>query len=64
MRRFDCPRALELLREAVVEYRPTGQMHNLVWTRQQALAQPADQRKVTDLQRRRARGGPPDALRH
>jgi nucleoside-diphosphate-sugar epimerase len=64
MRRFDCPRALELLREAVVEYRPTEQMHDLVWTRQQALAQPTDASKVTDLQSRRARGRPPDALRH
>jgi FlaA1/EpsC-like NDP-sugar epimerase len=64
MRRFDCPRALEILREAVVEYRPTEQMHDLVWTRQQALAHPPDAGKVTDLQTRRARGGPPDALRH
>jgi hypothetical protein len=38
---------------------------NLVWTRQQALAQPPEaSSKVTDLQTRRARVGPPDALRH
>jgi hypothetical protein len=40
-------------------------MHNLVWSRQQALVQPTEaSSKVTDLQSRRARGGPPDALRH
>jgi hypothetical protein len=33
-------------------------MHDLVWTRQQALADPPDAGKVTDLQSRRARGAP------
>jgi hypothetical protein len=64
MRRFDCPRALDLLREAVVEYKPAEHMHDLVWTRQQTAISAADQRKVTDLQSRRSRAQPTDASRH
>jgi FlaA1/EpsC-like NDP-sugar epimerase len=64
MQRLDCQRALEVLREAVVEYRPAEQMHDLVWARQLAAAQPPEAGKVTDLQSRRARGLPPDAARH
>jgi FlaA1/EpsC-like NDP-sugar epimerase len=62
MRRFDCPRALQLLREGVAEYLTSEPVHDLVWSRQQVQA--ADQRKVTDLQARRARATPPDTQRH
>jgi FlaA1/EpsC-like NDP-sugar epimerase len=51
MGRFDCPRALQLLGEVVVEYKPAPESHDLVWARQAAL--PADDRKVTSLKVRR-----------
>ncbi len=51
MSRFDCPRALQLLSEVVVEYKPAPEPHDLVWARQVAL--PADDRKVTSLKLRR-----------
>jgi FlaA1/EpsC-like NDP-sugar epimerase len=51
MGRFDCPRALQLLSEVVVEYKPAPESHDLVWARQAAL--PADDRKVTSLKVRR-----------
>jgi len=51
MGRFDCPRALQLLSEVVVEYKPAPEPHDLVWARQVAL--PADDRKVTSLKVRR-----------
>ena len=51
MSRFDCPRALQLLSEAVVEYKPAPEPHDLVCARQAAL--PADDRKVTSLKVRR-----------
>jgi FlaA1/EpsC-like NDP-sugar epimerase len=51
MNRFDCPRALQLLGEIVVEYKPAPESHDLVWARQ--LAVPADDRKVTSLKVRR-----------
>ena len=51
MARFDAPRALELLREAVVEYTPAPQMHDLVWARREAAAD--DEGKVTSLTARR-----------
>ena len=51
MNRFDCPRALQLLSEVVVEYKPAPESHDLVWTRQAAV--PADDRKVTSLKVRR-----------
>ena len=51
MSRFDCPRALQLLSEVVVEYKPAPESHDLVWARQVAL--PADDRKVTSLKVRR-----------
>jgi FlaA1/EpsC-like NDP-sugar epimerase len=51
MSRFDCPRALQLLSEVVVEYKPAPESHDLVWARQAAL--PADDRKVTSLKVRR-----------
>lgn len=51
MSRFDCARALELLQQAVVEYKPAPDMHDLVWARQSENL--AEQRKVTDLKTRR-----------
>jgi FlaA1/EpsC-like NDP-sugar epimerase len=51
MNRFDCPRALQLLGEIVVEYKPSPESHDLVWARQAAV--PADDRKVTSLKVRR-----------
>ena len=51
MSRFDCPRALDLLMQAVVEYKPAVEIHDLVWSRQSEIL--AEQRKVTDLKTRR-----------
>jgi len=51
MSRFDCQRALKLLGEVVVEYRPVPELHDLVWARQTAM--PVDDRKVTSLKPRR-----------
>jgi len=51
MNRFDCPRALQLLGEIVIEYKPAPESHDLVWSRQAAV--PADDRKVTSLKVRR-----------
>jgi FlaA1/EpsC-like NDP-sugar epimerase len=51
MSRCDCPRALQLLSEVVVEYKPPSESHDLVWARQAAL--PTDDRKVTSLKVRR-----------
>ncbi|MGC1386748.1 MAG: nucleoside-diphosphate sugar epimerase/dehydratase [Steroidobacteraceae bacterium] len=51
MNRFDCPRALQILGEIVVEYKPAPESHDLVWARQVAV--PADDRKVTSLKVRR-----------
>jgi FlaA1/EpsC-like NDP-sugar epimerase len=56
--RFDCDRARQLLMQTVAEYRPTGDIQDLVWTRKAALAH-ADMKNVTPLQTRRARLLPP-----
>jgi len=63
MSRFDCQRALHLLREVVVEYKPAPASHDLVWARQAALV--ADGRKVTSLIVRRVAKNnmPTDILR-
>ncbi len=63
MSRFDCQRALNLLREVVVEYKPAPESHDLVWARQAALV--ADDRKVTNLIVRRVakNNAPTDILR-
>ncbi len=63
MSRFDCQRALHLLREVVVEYKPAPESHDLVWARQAALV--ADGRKVTSLIVRRVAKNnmPTDILR-
>lgn len=53
---FDCVGARELLMNTVSEYAPTGEIHDLVWMRSQALggAAPALP-KVANLQSRRLR---------
>jgi FlaA1/EpsC-like NDP-sugar epimerase len=56
--RFDCDRARQLLMQTVAEYRPTGDIQDLVWSRKVALAH-ADMKNVTPLQSRRARVHPP-----
>ena len=63
MSRFDCPRALDLLMQAVVEYKPAVEIHDLVWSRQSEIL--AEKRKVTDLKTRRLtrQPSPSDAAR-
>jgi FlaA1/EpsC-like NDP-sugar epimerase len=56
MGRCDCPRALQLLSEVVVEYKPAPEQHDLVSARQ--AAQPLDDRKVTSLKVRRLMRNP------
>jgi len=51
MSRYDCQRALQLLSEVVVEYKPAPESHDLVWARMAAV--PLDDRKVTSLKVRR-----------
>jgi len=50
--RFDCDRARQLLMQTVAEYRPTGDIQDLVWSRKAALAH-AELKNVTALQTRR-----------
>jgi FlaA1/EpsC-like NDP-sugar epimerase len=63
MNRFDCQRALQLLSDVVVEYKPAPQSHDLVAGRQAAIS--ADDRKVTSLKVRRLvrNTGPSDTAR-
>ena len=56
--RFDCDRARQLLMQTVAEYRPTGDIQDLVWSRKAALAH-GELKNVTALQTRRARINPP-----
>jgi len=58
--RFDCDRARQLLMQTVAEYRPTGDIQDLVWSRKAALAH-AELKNVTALQTRRARQLPPSS---
>ncbi len=63
MSRFDCQRALQLLGDVVVEYKPVPESHDLVWARQTAVS--SDDRKVTNLNTRRItrNTGPSDTAR-
>jgi FlaA1/EpsC-like NDP-sugar epimerase len=63
MSRFDCQRALQLLGDVVVEYKPVPEPHDLIWTRQAAVS--SDDRKVTNLKTRRItrNTGPSDTAR-
>ena len=56
--RFDCDRARQLLMQTVAEYKPTGDIQDLVWSRKTALTH-AELKNVTALQTRRARIGTP-----
>jgi FlaA1/EpsC-like NDP-sugar epimerase len=56
--RFDCDQARQLLMQTVAEYKPTGDIQDLVWTRHAAIAG-SDATNVTNLQTRRARSTPP-----
>jgi FlaA1/EpsC-like NDP-sugar epimerase len=56
--RFDCDRARQLLMQTVAEYKPTGDIQDLVWSRKTAIAH-AELNNVTALQTRRARLAPP-----
>ncbi|MBS0613401.1 MAG: polysaccharide biosynthesis protein, partial [Proteobacteria bacterium] len=51
MSRFDCQGAMDILKQAVVEYTPAPAIYDLVWQRQSEML--AEQRKVTDLRIRR-----------
>lgn len=55
LKEFDCEKTLGLLQQAVVEYTKSPDLHDLVTLEKRTLA--VDQRKVTDLQARRARQG-------
>ena len=55
LRTFDCDRAIAVLKEAVVEYTASAQLHDLVTQEKRAVI--AEQSKITDLQARRARQG-------
>ncbi len=54
LNRFDCKRARDLLMQTVAEYQPSGDIHDLVWSRKLALAA-AEHSNVTALQSRRPR---------
>jgi len=56
--RFDCDRARQLLMQTVAEYKPTGDIQDLVWRRKATLAH-AEVKNVTALQTRRMRANPP-----
>jgi FlaA1/EpsC-like NDP-sugar epimerase len=56
--RFDCDRARQLLMQTVAEYKPTGDLQDLVWSRKAALAH-AESKNVTALQTRRVRAVTP-----
>ena len=58
LNRFDCDRARHLLMEAVAEYKPNGDIQDLVWSRKTSLAL-AEANNVTAIQTRRSRLGPP-----
>jgi len=60
MGRCDVLRAMELLQQAVIEYTPAFEVHDLVWSHR--TAEVTDERKVTNLSARRVlRSGPPSA---
>ena len=60
---FDCRHALDLLQEAVTEYTPSAQVHDLVWARRGDSI--VEDSKVTSLASRRiARSGGPTEPAH
>lgn len=56
--RFDCDKARQLLMQTVAEYKPNGDIQDLVWSRKTAAAL-AEIKNVTALQTRRARAATP-----
>lgn len=56
--RFDCDKARQLLMQTVAEYKPSGDIQDLVWTRKTTLAH-AEVKNVTALQTRRLRVSTP-----
>src|SRR5690606_26705701 len=56
--RFDCDKARQLLMQTVAEYKPSGDIQDLVWTRKATLAH-AEVKNVTALQTRRLRVSTP-----
>jgi FlaA1/EpsC-like NDP-sugar epimerase len=54
LRNFDCDSAIQLLREAVVEYDAAPEMHDLVAFQKRLLQPDPGPSKVTDLQSRRS----------
>jgi hypothetical protein len=50
---FDCPRSVTLLSDAVAEYPRRRNIRDHVWTCKMPAAFPDDDRKVTELARRR-----------
>jgi FlaA1/EpsC-like NDP-sugar epimerase len=61
MGRFDCGAARSILERVVTEYRPTGELQDLVWMRRAGLALPTlhSEAKIMDLQAHRASKAPP-----
>lgn len=53
--RFDCDKARHLLMQTVAEYKPNGDIQDLVWARKTAAVSHAELKNVTALQTRRAR---------
>jgi FlaA1/EpsC-like NDP-sugar epimerase len=58
LNKFDCPRARELLMQSVIEYRPVGEIQDLVWAKKAGAVQ-VEASNVTTLQKRRGRPGAP-----
>lgn len=59
MRRFDCRAAREILQRVVAEYRPSGEIQDVVWLRRNVGGQVvALDSKVAELQARRTRQPP------
>jgi FlaA1/EpsC-like NDP-sugar epimerase len=56
--RFDCDKARQLLMQTVAEYKPNGDIQDLVWARKTSAVH-AEVKNVTALQTRRARATPP-----
>ena len=56
--KFDCDRARQLLMQTIAEYKPTGEIQDLVWSRKTILGH-ADVNNVTALPSRRGKVGPP-----
>jgi FlaA1/EpsC-like NDP-sugar epimerase len=55
LNRFDCAAARDLLKQAVIEYRPVQDIQDHVWQRKLSTTALQDAGKVTDLAARRAR---------